>query len=104
MVLPSCLRTCLRRGRCCGRASSSEAPLTWRVHSHSISHKRSFAAAERIRRAVYFGKVITDRLGAKIEEPLLLNTWERNGCSEHMCAVVEPVEAAPHGIDPLQYL
>jgi len=49
-------------------------------------------------------KVITDRLGATIEEPLLVNTWERDGRGEHLRAVVEAVDAEPLGIDPLQYL
>ena len=49
-------------------------------------------------------KVITDRLGATIAEPLLVNTWERDGRGEHLRAVVEAVDAEPLGIDPLQYL
>jgi hypothetical protein len=49
-------------------------------------------------------KIITDRLGQAVEEPLLANTWERDSRGEHPYAVVEAVDPEPLGIDPLKYL
>jgi hypothetical protein len=49
-------------------------------------------------------KIVTDRTGARLEEPLLANTWERNARGEHTRAVVEAVDPEPFGIDPLTYL
>ena len=49
-------------------------------------------------------KILTDRTGARLEEPLLANTWERDGRGEHTRAVVEAVDPEPLGIDPLTYL
>jgi putative nucleotidyltransferase with HDIG domain len=47
-------------------------------------------------------KIIQDERGNLLEEPLLANTWERDGGDER--AVVEAVDPEPLGIDPLQYL
>jgi len=49
-------------------------------------------------------KIITDRLGEKLEDPPLVNTWERDSRGEHARAVVEAVDPESVGIDPLQYL
>jgi putative nucleotidyltransferase with HDIG domain len=49
-------------------------------------------------------KILTDKTGARLEEPVLANTWERDGRGEHTRAVVEAVDPEPLGIDPLTYL
>src|SRR6266850_5291314 len=49
-------------------------------------------------------KIITDEKGEFLEEPLLANTWERNGRGEHSRAVVEAVDPESVNIDPLTYL
>jgi len=49
-------------------------------------------------------KILTDKTGARLEAPLLVNTWERNSRGEHLRAVVEAVDPEPLGIDPLTYL
>jgi putative nucleotidyltransferase with HDIG domain len=49
-------------------------------------------------------KILTDTTGAVIEEPLLANTWERDGSGEHPYAVVEAVDPESTDIDPLKYL
>jgi putative nucleotidyltransferase with HDIG domain len=49
-------------------------------------------------------KILTDKTGARLEEPVLANTWEHNGRGEHARAVVEAVDPEPLGIDPLAYL
>ena len=49
-------------------------------------------------------KILTDTSGARLEAPVLVNTWERDGRGEHIRAVVEAVDPEPLGIDPLAYL
>jgi len=49
-------------------------------------------------------KIFTDRTGARLEAPLLVNTWERDGRGEHLRAVVEAVDPEPLAIDKLTYL
>jgi putative nucleotidyltransferase with HDIG domain len=49
-------------------------------------------------------KIIADRTGALLEEPLLANTWERDSRGEHPYAVVEAVDPESVEIDPLKYL
>jgi len=49
-------------------------------------------------------KILTDRTGARLEDPLLANTWERDSRGEHPYAVVEAVDPESVGIDPLAYL
>jgi len=49
-------------------------------------------------------KIILDSKGMKLEEPLLTNTWERDGRGEHPRAVVEAVDPESAGVDPLAYL
>ena len=49
-------------------------------------------------------KVITDRKGAKLEQPELVNTWERDSRGDQSRAVVEAVDPDSVGIDPLTYL
>jgi putative nucleotidyltransferase with HDIG domain len=49
-------------------------------------------------------KILTDKTGARLEAPLLVNTWERDGRGEHVRAVVEAVDPEPLAIDPLTYL
>ena len=49
-------------------------------------------------------KIISNALGEMVEQPELVNTWERDNRGEHVRAVVEAVDPEPLGIDPLQYL
>jgi putative nucleotidyltransferase with HDIG domain len=49
-------------------------------------------------------KVIMDREGALMEEPVLANTWERDDRGQYPRAVVEAIVDEPGGIDPLKYL
>jgi putative nucleotidyltransferase with HDIG domain len=49
-------------------------------------------------------KIIMDEKGGFLEEPLLANTWERDGRGEHSRAVVEAVDPESLDIDPLKYL
>jgi len=50
-------------------------------------------------------KILTDRAGAMLEEPLLANTWERDSRGEHPYAVVEAVDPDERtDIDPLKYV
>jgi hypothetical protein len=49
-------------------------------------------------------KIITDEKGGLLEEPLLVNTWERDGRGEHSRAVVEAVDPESVDVDPLEYL
>ncbi len=49
-------------------------------------------------------KVIGDKSGAMLEEPLLANTWERDSRGEHPRAVVEAVDPESTTVDPLAYL
>jgi putative nucleotidyltransferase with HDIG domain len=46
-------------------------------------------------------KVLLDRLGAGVEEPVLINTWEPNGRGDFKYAVVEAVDPDAVKIDPL---
>jgi putative nucleotidyltransferase with HDIG domain len=49
-------------------------------------------------------KIVTNRLGERLEQPELVNTWERDARGEHARAVVEAVDPESVGIDPLTYL
>ena len=49
-------------------------------------------------------KIISDRQGQLLEEPLLANTWERDSRGEQSRAVVEAVDPEEVGIEPLKYL
>src|SRR5262245_48584607 len=49
-------------------------------------------------------KVITNRKGEKLEQPELVNTWERDSRGDQSRAVVEAVDPDSVGIDPLNYL
>jgi putative nucleotidyltransferase with HDIG domain len=49
-------------------------------------------------------KIIMDASGAILEEPVLANTWERDGRGEHPHAVVEAVDPESTDIDPLKFL
>jgi putative nucleotidyltransferase with HDIG domain len=49
-------------------------------------------------------KILSDRTGTLVEEPLLANTWERDSKGEHPYAVVEAVDPESVDIDPLNYL
>jgi putative nucleotidyltransferase with HDIG domain len=49
-------------------------------------------------------KIIMDKSGALLEEPVLANTWERDGRGEHPHAVVEAIDPESTDIDPLKYL
>jgi putative nucleotidyltransferase with HDIG domain len=49
-------------------------------------------------------KMIRDRRGHAVEEPMLVNTWEPDGRGDYTWAVVEAVDPEAAGIDPLQYM
>jgi hypothetical protein len=49
-------------------------------------------------------KIIVDRAGDTLEDPLLVNTWERDSRGEHAHAVVEAIDPDTTEIDPLTYL
>jgi len=49
-------------------------------------------------------KILTDQTGARLEAPVLVNTWERDGRGEHLRAVVEAVDPELLGIDLLAFL
>jgi putative nucleotidyltransferase with HDIG domain len=49
-------------------------------------------------------KVITNRKGEKLEQPELVNTWERDSRGDQSRAVVEAVDPDSVEIDPLTYL
>jgi putative nucleotidyltransferase with HDIG domain len=49
-------------------------------------------------------KILMDRSGAMIEDPLLANTWDRDDRGEYPYAVVEAVDPESTEIDPLKYL
>jgi putative nucleotidyltransferase with HDIG domain len=49
-------------------------------------------------------KILTDRLGDRIEEPFLANTWERDSRGDYPRAVVEQIDPDVLGIDPLTLL
>jgi putative nucleotidyltransferase with HDIG domain len=49
-------------------------------------------------------KILTDRSGAMLEQPLLANTWDRDDRGEHPYAVVEAVDPDTTNIDPVEYL
>jgi hypothetical protein len=49
-------------------------------------------------------KIITDRHGAMLEYPVLVNTFDTDGGGQHARAVVEALDGEPLGIDPLHYL
>jgi hypothetical protein len=49
-------------------------------------------------------KLVQDADGMPIETPLLANTWERDSRGEFPLAVVEAVDPAGTGLDPLSFL
>jgi putative nucleotidyltransferase with HDIG domain len=49
-------------------------------------------------------KIIRDSKGDALEEPLLVNTWERDSRGEHPRAVVDAVDPESVDIDPLKYM
>jgi len=49
-------------------------------------------------------KLVRDRTGGAIEEPVLVNTWERDARGDYTWAVVEAVDPDTAGIDPLRYM
>jgi len=49
-------------------------------------------------------KILMDRSGAMIEDPLLANTWDRDDRGEYPYAVVEAVDPESTEIDPLTHL
>jgi len=49
-------------------------------------------------------KIVMDAQGALLEEPRLVNTWDRDGSGDHPRAVVEAVDPETVAIDPLKYL
>jgi putative nucleotidyltransferase with HDIG domain len=49
-------------------------------------------------------KVLLDRLGAPVEEPVLVNTWEPDARGDFPSAVVEAVDPDAVNLDPLAHL
>jgi putative nucleotidyltransferase with HDIG domain len=49
-------------------------------------------------------KIVVDKDGAVIEEPVLANTWERDGRGDYPYAVVDAVDSESVTIDPLTFL
>src|SRR5438552_8848415 len=50
-------------------------------------------------------KILTDKMGAVLEEPVLTNTWERDSRGEHPYAVAEALDPEERtDIDPLKYV
>jgi hypothetical protein len=49
-------------------------------------------------------KILIDRAGDRLEEPMLTNTWERDSRGQHAHAVVEAIDPDATDIDPLMYL
>ncbi len=49
-------------------------------------------------------KVVLDAEGRRLEEPYLVNTWERDARGESRSAICEAVEADEVGLDPLTLL
>ena len=49
-------------------------------------------------------KILLDRLGAAVETPTLVNTWEADVRGEFKWAVVEAVDPDTVSIDPLAHL
>jgi hypothetical protein len=49
-------------------------------------------------------KLLLDAKGEKVETPRLVNTWERDSRGGAGPAVVEAVDGAEVGLDPLAYL
>jgi HD-GYP domain-containing protein (c-di-GMP phosphodiesterase class II) len=49
-------------------------------------------------------KVLTNGRGERLEEPILVNTWDRDTRGEYVAAVLEAVDPEEAGIDPLAYL
>jgi putative nucleotidyltransferase with HDIG domain len=49
-------------------------------------------------------KILLDRLGVRMEQPILINTWEPDDRGDFKFAVVEAVDPDSVGVDPLQYM
>jgi hypothetical protein len=49
-------------------------------------------------------KIVRDRDGGILEDPMLVNTWEPDGRGDFMWAVVEAIDPETAGIDPLKYM
>jgi HD-GYP domain-containing protein (c-di-GMP phosphodiesterase class II) len=49
-------------------------------------------------------KLLLDGAGGRLEEPMLVNTWEPDARGEFKCAVVEAVDPDAVQIDPLTYM
>jgi putative nucleotidyltransferase with HDIG domain len=49
-------------------------------------------------------KIVMDKSGAVIEDPMLANTWDRDDRGEYPYAVVEAVDPESVALDPLTYL
>ncbi len=49
-------------------------------------------------------KVLRDRLGAQVDDPILINTWEADDRGDFKYAVVEAVDPDAVDIDPLKYM
>jgi putative nucleotidyltransferase with HDIG domain len=49
-------------------------------------------------------KIVRDRDGGKLEDAMLVNTWEPDSRGEYPWAVVEAVDPDAAGVDPLEYM
>ena len=49
-------------------------------------------------------KLVRNRRGDALEQPMLVNTWEPDGRGDYTWAVVEAVDPDVAGVDPLQYM
>ena len=49
-------------------------------------------------------KIVRDRDGGKLEDTMLVNTWEPDSRGEYPWAVVEAVDPDAAGVDPLEYM
>ena len=49
-------------------------------------------------------KIVTDTRGDRLEEPLLVNTWERDGRGEFPRAIIEAADPDTESVDPLAFL
>ena len=49
-------------------------------------------------------KIITDGSGARLEEPALVNTWERDARGDYARAIVEAADPDVESVDPLAFM
>jgi len=49
-------------------------------------------------------KIIADPHGTRLEEPLLVNTWDRDARGDYPRAIVEAADPDVESVDPLTFL